>query len=281
MGNHFYRLVLFVVCVQGESFSQGSLPVDRISDELVGPVKSVEWTIQDIEAGKDVTSWQNSRLWKKVSYDRTGNKIQEDYYGEEGYSRSTITYPDRVPGKTAVRENLSSNGEKTFFYRQFDTKGKVVNERYTKADGQIIRQWIYTWDEKAKKDDVSIYGSDGKLESRAEWYYDSQFRVIRKRDVPNPKLEVLYEYGDDGHLRRKEQIQYQEEKRWITVSENGRDTESETRSIDGTLLDRQAYRYKFDDRGNWIEQTKIFHSLPGRETFESERHKVIRAIEYY
>ena len=255
-------------------------PVTVTSEGLTGPVKSVRWEIQEFDMVDGEKAWRSPRLWRTIEFGEDGNMSKETFYSDIGVS-SVKTFEKNKIGLLATTVHFNIDGEEQRFCRQYNADGKIVFEWTQDAQGAMVKKWDFQWDEKDRKDVVSVYNADGSLRGRAEWFYDDNFRVIRKRDVSKGEMEVTYEYDELGRIEQKEQIQYSRGDRHVSKFENGREILSETFDLDKNLKYRFTYKYENDDRGNWLKQTTIAQPIHGDEWAADEVKKITRTIEYY
>ncbi|MGC9327302.1 MAG: hypothetical protein ACP5I1_06690 [Candidatus Hinthialibacter sp.] len=240
-------------------------------------MKSVVWHIQDVDLAQDERRLQPPRIWKKEFYDKKGSLLRQENYDSMGALSIEKTISSNLKGKIAV----SKYANKDCFYQQYDRFGKVMEEYCLDENDKLKKRWTYKWDKKNRKNHASIFGEDGTLEGQAEWYYDNRFLVIRKKDIPNTEMEVVFDYDYNGRLSRREQIQYKQNDRWITSYKEGREIKREVFTLENKLTHLRTYQYEFDDHGNWTLQKKMDCSLPDQEPFEIVSQVITREISYY
>jgi len=274
-------LLLPIALLQSDSLTTPSedqrLP-DCVVSGYKGPVRLVEWSVQEMDKKGNEIVWREKNLWKKEHYDNRGSLVLREQFNAGTLSLSTSFEANRL-GKLAISKYFDKTGEKSRFYRQFNHQGKVIDEKSVSSDGGLLKTWVYKWDNDENKDTVSVYDADGSLTGSAEWYYDDLFRVIKKID---PKImEVLFEYDEQWRIKRKEKIQYKYNDRWVITFKHGREDKSESFILNGEQKMLCVYKYEFDDQGNWIKQTTIAQPLPGAEWPEQACKKIHRKISYY
>ncbi|MFB3786179.1 MAG: hypothetical protein ACE15F_07390 [bacterium] len=250
-------------------------PPDRFQDGLQGPVKTVEWRVQEMDKKQDEILWRPAYLWKRVFYDESGNKTEEQRFDENGNQVDSISYKPSSNKKRIVQEWTDKTGGKTYFHQEFDDHGKILREKYLDASRRLIRQWVYEWHPGEKYDLVFVYEADGKRTGQGRWYYDSRWRVIRKTGTG---MDVTYAYDDQGRLSRSEQKQANGT--WIIEYQEGREIKKTVSLTEGTSW-TAIFRYEDDERGNWIRQTEVILSPPGQTPPENEVRRVFRTVEYY
>ncbi|HQH74597.1 MAG TPA: hypothetical protein PK360_21150, partial [bacterium] len=102
-------------------------PPDRLQDGLQGPVKTVEWRVQEMDKKQDEILWRPAYLWKRVFYDESGNKTEEQRFDENGNQVDSILYKPSRNKKRMEQEWTDKAGGKTYFYQEFDFQGKILS----------------------------------------------------------------------------------------------------------------------------------------------------------
>lgn len=251
---------------------------DREEQGLVGPVRTL--LVETESPGK-------ARIkTEMVSFDASGNKIEEMKYSSDGALESRRVY-------------------------SYDIKGNVIAETGYDAKGEIEWKNSYNYDGSGSKVEILSYSGDGKLAARTSYTYDASGKLSEEsyRDIKDTRLDqtIKYTYDDKGHLLSKKSnrswgprsvdVTYIYDKRGLLIEEVDRDVITNTRHyiydekgrrvqeengpfpreviklddkgnptariigsgsarIGSPLDSEETYEYEYDSHGNWVKQTR-------------------------
>jgi hypothetical protein len=279
-------LIIFllpIALLQSDSLttpSEDQRPSDCVVSGYKGPVRLVEWSVQEMDKKCKDFVWREKSLWKKEHYDNCGNLVLREQFNA-GVLTSSNSFETNSQGKMSITKYFDmtgKNGEKSRFLRQLNHQGKIIDEKSVSSDGDLLITWVFKWDNDEKKDTVSVFDADGSLTGTAEWYYDDLFRVIKKK---SKTMGVLVKYDEQWRIKRKEKIDYRNNEKLVMTFKDGRQVKDEFFPLDGELKNLCVFKHEFDDQGNWIKQTQIILPLPGDDWPKQECKKIYRGISYY
>lgn len=146
-------------------------------------------------------------------YDDKGNKVQEEYYDEDGVLQGKVNYKYDKPGNriektfpegTKISYRYDSNGnmieESTYdndgnLYNriayQFDDNGLKIEEVQYDRNGKIVIKYAYKYDSNGNETEINAY-SEGKQPSKSaiQYVYDKKKNFIKKIFVSAFSIEI-------------------------------------------------------------------------------------------
>ena len=173
-------------------------------------------------------------LDKKIIYknDNKGNKIEELIYDENDSLIKKYTYVYDLRGNLKKEFEYNPQGLKSKKTYKYDLKGNLKKEKFYRSNGELDGKYIYKYD------------SQGKV--IAKYWFTTKVWLTLKLTYKN-----TYKYNSQGDLI--EEILYKN---------------------DGSIENKRSYEYEYDNQGNWIRAIEY-------DTKEKPQYIIIRKIEYY
>jgi|SRR5690554_1154702 len=214
------------------------------------------------------------------NYDKKGNLIKENKYNsnEKLESKKIYKYDDKLNLIELNKYNSERILESKEIYR-YDYKENMVESNEYNSDGTLESKGIYEYNDKENLTEGKLYYSNGKL------YYE----FIQKRSDKGNMVEKNYWYSFDGASEINYILKYDEKcnlieskmyhnkelehTRVCKYDENNNQIEENRYDSFGKLIEVQKYKYKYDDKGNWMEKIEYENDIPKKITE--------REIEYY
>lgn len=273
---------------------------EREQRDYLGKVKTVRTEIIEYEFDdNDKLKAGRRELDSFERFDETGNLLEE------------ISYSD---GKILISEKHNYSGGKLI--ETFLTHSKYLN---------LPDKRIYRYDDAGNLIEENGYDADGKLVNQSIYVYDDRNRKIRRTSISYHPGEYskphTYTYGDDEKGRLIEEkaffgkgdelsptdslgrahkriLSYGDSAKWETAlyfntknelvkktklkyDSKGNEIEDITFNPDEKIIEIIRYEYKFDKAGNWIEEKDFRCAVEnGKEHCQLEEiHH--RKIEYF
>ncbi|MDR0833409.1 MAG: hypothetical protein LBN93_04380 [Candidatus Symbiothrix sp.] len=167
-------------------------------------------------------------------------------------------YLYNAKGQNHITNQYDGNGDLYVkFVNKYDEKGNLIQDTQYAAfrDGELFNLSRYKYDANNNQIENAIGGGEGEVWSVHTYQYDAAGRPIKHRwetDGNTFHDETIYTYDTDGNLTKE----------YIRYMDDGAEKEYE-----------YTYKYKFDDRGNWIECIRSRYGVP--KTIQT------RKIDYY
>ena len=209
------------------------------------------------------SSYSNFFSYEINHYDKSDRIIKKDYYNENGYDFSAFyNYDDKensvlVENNIAIIKTKDSITNTTTSITTTSLERKPIYKNYLNIENKIIEHHEYNFDEKLNKhfiyEKVINTYLNGKVTKRRTIEKDytiemnseyNEFNKLKKYTEITPWKEnnITREYFYTNKLLSKIEIKDQ-----VNNKKNK------------TIL---TFEYKFDEKGNWIEQTKSVNSIP-------------------
>ena len=238
-------------------------------------------------------------------YDDKGNVIETiscDSYNN--CSKSVSKYNDK--GKIIERNNYKSDGGLDYKHIfKYDIKGNNVEENYYNSDGKLYSQVTYKYDEKGNEIEYALWKDCYKCPNGSMNYnrkyvykYDDGGNMIEKSEYKSDgNLQPLkgYKYDDRGNKIEEHNYYYTSDgssngKNIYIYDDRGNQIGKIRYEPDGRINDKQSYgykswneyksvvyeyEYKYDSKGNWIEEITYKGEAKIPQTID------VRIIEYY
>ena len=226
-----------------------------------------------------------------ATFDRQGNRLEEDGYHPANESTYTYEYDDHgnICKSYWYDSDGSLNAEADFKY---DDKGNVIEmmkrrgiddhgvktcRKYDKS-GNLVGEDIYDY----------TYDSKDPLLKRWTAKYDYEHDTIETASYDSSGsliLRHIYNYTNMG--KRIEFVQYDSagsvvDRQIDIYNDLGDVIESLYYNAEGSLLVRGVYNYQeYDDEGNWIKRIVSGDVVPPGEDKQEGRSEEHRTITYY
>jgi hypothetical protein len=209
------------------------------------------------------SSYSNFFSYEINHYDKSDRIIKKDYYNENGYNFSAFyNYNDKensvlVENNIAIIKTKDSITNTTTSITTTSLERKPIYKNYLNIENKIIEHHEYNFDEKLNKhfiyEKVINTYLNGKVTKRRTIEKDytiemnseyNEFNKLKKYTEITPWKEnnITREYFYTNKLLSKIEIKDQ-----VNNKKNK------------TIL---TFEYKFDEKGNWTEQTKSVNSIP-------------------
>ncbi|MDR1199525.1 MAG: hypothetical protein LBK94_11055 [Prevotellaceae bacterium] len=259
------------------------------NDKLKGKVKSIEYHWYDaIDKFGEITKGEkifsiDGHLFKK--FDNNGNVIEDAMYGSTGGFFSRYKYDDkgnRIEEMCYYEDNYSDRNLRHKTIYKYDDKGNQIEISCYKPDGNLSYKEIYKYDGKRNLIEESLYNPDGSFDYKWIYKHDDKGNKIEKNRYKSEDKIFKYKYDDKGN--EIESIEYWSNgELYKTTSEyddhgnvvecsvfqsdgrlnhkiirkyndRGNEIEENRYKFDGSLEHKSITEYKYDKKGNWIEE---------------------------
>jgi len=294
-------LIISCVVLIVQSCTNEDYVNDWEKDKLHGEVKSYsEFTFKaedrfgKVEKGKR-ESKHNGEFHKHYKYDKTGNKIEENYYTLNGKLKSKITLKYNKKGSISQSKSYKSDGsiESKEDYK-YDENANKIETLYSKPGVGIISKWMYFYNDDGNVIKRSHYRL-GILESKTTYIYsnigyssyllkyNTEGKIIERYDVVYDKdgkiIEVnssttdwggsyknIFSYNEIGNLTLEVVNYYSDGQPNYAFSYKYDDKNNVVKKITkNTNTNKEfieTYSYKYDKQGNWIERIEFEGEIP-------------------
>lgn len=276
---------------------------NRATNRLVGKVQRVEQFQYNDVSATDTTSVPFA-LKEYLSFDKAGNMVERIIYDSIGFDSRNV-YMFDASGKTIRIGNYAEDGAFRFTqYNTFDTAGNLLAKGERHADGSIVNEEVFEYDEYGQKvtwikpgkelpvkfknqyDEEGLlaqqeifYREGGNADGRTVWKYDNLGNTIEEAHyVGDEHFSTLTtEYNRRRQPVRMTKLDRDGTSRTIQCSydAHGSAVEEIQRDNDtGMRIQLYKHRYVYDKTGNWTRS----------ELIDGKGHSVqvvIRKILYY
>ena len=180
-------------------------------------------------------------------YDEVGRKVREEFCG-----RVTELSYDSLGRLSKMTKH---NGENLLVISyERDLMDRIIEETHSDRSGNLFYKISYTYDANGKISSITRY-NEGK-ESRETFAYDSQGRLIEKRDPLGHAVKVIYNENHLNALGQKVLQTFTTSPENMTTIETkdpyGKIVKRDIVNQAGTILSSQEMNY--DPNGNLVEQ---------------------------
>lgn len=160
------------------------------------------------------------------------------------------------------REDRNSQDQIINIYEYvFDDQGRKREETELTPEGVVLKKWLYQYNENGSLASVNRYDPEGKQQVKRNYVYDDAGRLISEQilDAKNA-LSGGWDYSYDAAGNRVEEAMHSskdglESLRVFTYDERGSVASLTNYGQGGDVSLREAYRYQYDEQGNWIVKT--------------------------
>jgi YD repeat-containing protein len=252
------------------------------------------------------------------TYDDFGRLVEVVEYDEDNRVENTWRYAYGVDGKKISKEGLSPTGH-LWARSEFDEHENQVRQMWFREDGtQEERHWRYQYSRQGNVTEqlvvppdepqmtyrsVFIRDDDGRLREQVHYWPDGSLKEKKVFDESGVLREEQFSFRA-GDLRITRFDSYGRQLQSSKVSPAGflssRGTDDvttleydlygnmikmDTTASDGTLLSKATNAYRYDEKGNWIEQTAVdtnqtWQTNPFPASFETIS-RFTRKIDYF
>jgi uncharacterized lipoprotein NlpE involved in copper resistance len=231
---------------------------DWEKDNLKGKVKSLK--VFDFKAVDRFGKIEKDSLKSKsiYTYDVKGNRIETNIYNSDGSLSDNFSYKyDDKENKIESNRYTSDGRLYLKMLDQYDNKGNKIESNWYNSDSSLYLKTLYQYDNKGNKIKSNSYNPDGSFNDNFSYRYDNKGNMIESKS-----------YKSDGSLEWKETNLYNNKGNIIKENLSFESYNKEMKNFDANS------EYKYDDKGNWIEQ--IIHHSP-EISYEIRE----RTFEYY
>ena len=281
--NGLFVTVAVALVMTPQAASQSNNRSDRERIGLMGPVKSV--TTETESPGKP------RMKTKTVTFNASGKKTEEINYAESGAIASRMTYSYDPKGNLVDESQFDINGASLGQIRHnYDPNGRETERLSYFADGQLNSKTTFVYDSAGRLSEETHKETKGWFDGTIQYVYDEQGRLVNKKSNRSGALGsarsdgafrvvATYRYDDRGLLVEETEPGITGERRTrYTYDSSGKLTRKVSSSLlprtveyddkgnptkefgegsrYGSVVDPETtYRYQFDARGNWVQQT--------------------------
>ncbi len=238
----------------------GAQTLDRETDGLKGPVKSVRQSAGSVRQvyGKPVT--RESSFVSVTEYDSSGNKIEVREYQRGVLSKRTTYARDEKGNRVSIRHDADGKIVSKSV-GSVDKAGKPLQYAEYNQDGELLWRSVYSYDAQGKFLEAVIYNPDGSVKSRTIFKHNEAGQQVG--------LEV---YDANGKLLQK-QSQSASETTSTVYGQTPEDTHESTSQSSKTEIE-------VDSHGNWTRKSVRISTKRG-EKVDNAIQLTTREIAYY
>jgi len=220
---------------------------------IISSVPCILLIFQSCSSSVETESREEVREVSKPAVKVKNIEAAEREYIKSSQIRSIekIDFSINAAGKPLNSRKLSA--------QNFDRKGFLTNTFIYDKKGDVEYRYSYEYDKNENRIKTTRKNSDGRVVNYFTYEYNEHNNKVRaKRFNPDGILEEYYEYNydSDGNLSSEDwySADGNEVYRIENEYENNRKAESKTFDENGNLVYR--YIFKYDDRGNIVEEVK-------------------------
>ena len=206
------------------------------------------------------------------------------------FDRIVMKYKkDRLIEKITYNAQENPTNKITYFY---DQKGNVTGENFYYSSDVLQFKTNYTYNDKNQKVAETHYNKDGKVDYKTTYTYSGD-KVVAT-ETTNAAGDVSYieksAYDKDGNMvsnytfdkfdgqHMRDEFKYDSKgnktewnvykgdqltmKAVYTFDKYGNPVKSMTTDAEGNVLESKAYKYEYDNQGNWVKRVLYLSNRP-------------------
>jgi len=175
------------------------------------------------------------------SYDKYGNETQITLYNKDSSINVQNNFKYNKFGQQIEREYIS-DGKKSITKNIYDRKNRIQKIIGEKNDGSFSEKAIQRYDKQWRKIELISYETQSKQKSRIEFFYDEKGNENQSKWYNSENN--LYEYYNSTYNFNNDRIRIEKYR-----IRNGK----------SKLISDTKTEYKYDEKGNCIEERLIFN----------------------
>jgi len=288
--NRTFVLALLIL-ITSSGFGQIAFVTTWKGQELKGQVKSIKATTYFANEKFDEVIKGDLLSWKLWRFDAKGESTEYTKFGD--FYEETVKFENKYDSQNRLTEKdcFNSNGDLAWKrVNKYDNE-KITQTIYYNEDGILSEKYLYKYDDNTKKCETWQYDGNGDLIYK--WVHDKNGNLLEEYDyfsTGDVSKKTEYEYDNSGTLNRtliyellyslygsekfEEEYLYNDKADIIVLKSYDYSYDDDYNPVTTQKIE-YTYKYKYDNKGNWIE--KIL--------FKSEAEIAIaieeREIEYY
>lgn len=178
-------------------------------------------------------------LFATYRYDRTGRLVEKNFYRTDGVALPKTTFDYDRDGKFLRENHFSAVSKKPYLETNYVYQDGLLKESVGRniEDGKSLSKKVFTYDAARRYFEF--------LETYS--YNSPALRVGFKQDEKCRFAEV-FGFGRDGKVAGRNVIEFNDSDDAVAVT---------SYSGDGAVIGKRRYEYKFDEHGNWVEQSDL------------------------
>ena len=209
------------------------------------------------------SSYSNTFIYKINNYDSLDRKTKTDIYDENGYNHTDFYNYNDIENSVLVENNVAiiktkdSITNSTTSITTTSLEKKPVHKKYFNKEKKVTEYQQYMFDEKLNKSYIH--------ETIINTFLNNKL-ILRKEIGKDYTIEDSFGYNEYGKIKKytrktpwkenNETIEYFYLNNLLSKIEIKRRFNNKKDNF--TL----TFDYKFDEKSNWIEQTKSVNSIP-------------------
>ena len=257
------------------------------TDQLVGPVKTVE-QVRVGYAFHDGNLSETARLlFRKTNYDRDGNRIEQITYQGKGEIIEKLVYTyDALKRNTVYDEYFHLTGQALLGPRKhiytLDANGRPVDFILYESDGTAGSHFTYAYDQNGNKTEECFSHLNGKCMGRMAYTYDAKGHQLTQSSYTNDGTlawKNVSTFDSSGH--QIEWLQYQNGilryQRVFRYDDLGRISEQETSEFNKPLNGFSDHApepgkivYTYSEHSKQIANYNVAGALTSRQVVTSD-----------
>ena len=226
-----------------------------VFNENSDKIEEVKYDIEGILIDKTIHDFvydSHKNIIEKSSYDTIGNLLNNSTYiynvdnnlvvCNNGNELIIYKYDDN--GNKTEESGSHSYGHWWKFSYKYDQAGNLIEQIETSTFKPVTKgKWIYKYDGNDHPTKRTIYSTDGELSNIEIYEYNAEGQLTERRDE-------FSRYG--ANTRTKHIYKY---------DEIGNEIENFRYSLKGEIQYKNAYRYEYDSKNNWIKRVEIVNDV--------------------
>jgi len=273
MNINFIILSLFITATLNSLSAQ--VTNDLVKDNLNGKIKEITYSKYEIKMKfGEIEKLSDPKLDYKVVYNNKGNYKSTVFYNIEEKPNFNIQYIYDTNDNLVTQNNILDDKISIKHNYIYNEKGQLIKQKYTSfADNPFSETYEYHYDNDGNNTETIHYNKMGKKIRKYNSIYNNEGKVITdlpyvsfegKTDINNGMKQ--YDYDDNGNKIQTKRFDNQRNLSQTTnfsYDSNNNIIEYNKFDKNGTLIENVKVQYEYDNKNNWVKQTKIVDNTKG------------------
>jgi hypothetical protein len=164
---------------------------------------------------------------------------------------------------------------------EYNDQLQITAMRQKNQDGELVVEYRYSYAPSGQPLQMSVYDSFGLLANRTEFIYDSLHRPVEEvvyNPYGKPIQSMNKKYDGTGDKVIEYTVRGAQPDRLIhreisTYNPEGYCTSTKTTSLHQPQREAWNFKYRYDERGNWLEKTHFKQGVPF--------YRTVRTLTYF
>lgn len=295
--------VNFIVCITVVCLSNllliGQTKSEREKDELKGYVKSVSVSKAKFTKLDGKFIEEKSVLENKSFYDKSGHKIEVNYYNNKGIFLWKWRAIFDVKGNPVEFFSYEQDGSIMQKYvSEYNSANRKVKENLYE-ENKLVKCTLYKYSEKNQRVEEISYSSKGRMIFKRLIDYDINGNTVRESQASFDEFlghgadTWRYEYDSKGNLTVKSFYWINPEtdsekdfrgfmgKKVNIYDKNENLIETHWYDSKNSFESKEKFDYEYDSKGNWVTRTTYVSKLKDEDNPTEIYEKTYRTINYW